>query len=135
MKKVSLLFAIIILCFAVPCSAEYQWTNEVAEPIVDNLLVTLHTNNYELFIKDLDPKLKDTIPESKYQEMRSTYTSRFGEYISKKVITTETEITGNHHIIVYYNVKFSLEQDSLKLKVVFSQDESKTYVIGFWLFK
>lgn len=142
MKKISFLLVIILLSYAMPCFAGTQsskdkeiwnYSQEIAkfaDPIVENLVIRLNNENYILFSKDFNPKMKEAMTEAKYKEMLTTIKSKYGDYISKEFLNAEIN---DNYIIVSYKGKFSLEKDIKLIRVILVHENSQTYVAGFWL--
>lgn len=142
MKVVILLSISILISIAAPCFAEdkgqekqetWNYCDEIrrfADPITENILLMINEDNYVQFSKDFSQQMKTAIPESKYKEMRAGFNSKLGNYVSKEFVSIEIR---ENYISVSYKAKFSQASAPFLIRTVFTRDNHKTYLAGFWL--
>lgn len=131
-----------LACIVAPCFAEQQETEgqamwnyceeirKVADPATENMLLMLNEGNYNQYIRSFSQQMKAAIPEAKFRELDSTIKGRYGNYVSKEFVSIEIR---ENYIMVSYKGKFSQEQEPILIRSVFTQEEGKTYISGFWL--
>lgn len=103
---------------------------KIADPATENMLLMLNEGNYNQYIRSFSQQMKAAIPESKFRELDSTIKGRYGNYISKEFVSIEIR---ENYIMVSYKGNFSQEQEPILIRSVFTQEEGKTYISGFWL--
>lgn len=142
MKKICL-FLLVLICFTTTCFAAKQQNQESQKPWkyceeirgfadtkTENMLTALNNDNYSDFSRDFNQQMKESIPVNKFGEMTTIIKSKFGKYISMEFVGIEIRET---YITVAYKGKFSQGQDPVLIRSVFTQDNGKIVVAGFWL--
>ena len=131
MKKIQFIIIVVLTVFllSIPllsgCGKTAQW----ADPMVENVLVSIDSEDYSSFIKDFEDDLIKEIPEDKFPEIISSVKGDFGKYIrgSKKMFSVN--IT-NNETTAEYNGKFE-NKDTVQFKFVFEKTNDQTKITGF----
>ena len=107
------------------CGKTAQW----ADPMVENVLVSINNEDYSSFTKDFGDDLIKEIPEDKFPEIIGFVKGDFGKYIggSKKMFSVN--IT-NNETTAEYNGKFE-NKDTVQFKFVFEKTNDQTKITGF----
>lgn len=141
MKKICL-FLLILLWFTTTGFAEIQnqesqkpwkYCEEIrgfADTKTESMLTALNNDNYTDFSRDFNQQMRESIPVNKFGEMTAIIKSKFGKYISMEFVGIEIR---ENYITVVYKGKFSQGQDSVLIRSIFTQDNGKIVVAGFWL--
>ena len=139
--KVFVVFMAILLISAAPClaagkeqgnGAPWSYGDDIrkfADPMTENLLLMINTDNYGQFSQAFSQQMKEAIPELKYKEIRDSIQTKFGTYISKEFVSAEIR---ENYIAVLYKGKFS-QEEAVLIKSVFVKENNKIHVAGFWL--
>lgn len=139
--KVFVVFMAILLISAAPCLAAGKeqgnggsWSygddiRKFADPMTENLLLMINTDNYGQFSQAFSQQMKEAIPEPKYKEIRDSIQTKFGPYVSKEFVSAEIR---ENYIAVLYKGKFS-QEEAVLIKSVFVKENNKILVAGFWL--
>ncbi len=141
-KRVCLFLVIMLLCVVTPCFAEKQeakgqakWNyceeiRNFADPTTEHMLVMLNAGNYSQYTRNFNQQMKAAVPESRFREIAAVIKAQYGNYISKEFVSIEIR---ENYITVSYKGKFAQEQEPVLIRSVFTQEDGKTYVSGFWL--
>lgn len=101
-----------------------------ADPMAENVLLSIGAQNYTSFSSDFDAAMKSAFTVPSFNSMCSTIQSRVGGYVSKAFIRGES-LQG--YTIAYYNASFTGEPAGVTVKVVFSHSGGAPKVSGLWL--
>ena len=131
MKKIQFITIAVLAVFllSIPllsgCGKTAQW----ADPMVENVLVSINNEDYSSFIKDFGDDLIKEISEDKFPEIIGSIKGDFGKYIggSKKMFSVN--IT-NNETTAEYNGKFE-NKDTVQFKFVFEKTNDQTKITGF----
>ena len=130
MKKIHYitLTVLLIFLFSLPvlsgCGKVAQW----ADPMVENVLVSVNNEDYTGFIKDFDQALINEIPQEKFPEVISLTTGLFGKYVEGSLRMNAFNIV-NNETTAEYEGKFE-NKDSVKFKFVFEKNNDQTKITG-----
>ena len=107
------------------CGKTAQW----ADPMVENVLVSINNEDYSSFTKDFGDDLIKEVPMDKYPEVINSIKGDFGKYIegSKKMFSVN--IT-NNETTAEYNGKFE-NKDTVQFRFVFEKTNDQTKITGF----
>ena len=107
------------------CGKTAQW----ADPMVENVLVSINNEDYSSFIKDFGDDLIKEIPQDKYLEVINSIKGDFGKYIegSKKMFSVNIN---NNITTTEYNSKFE-NKDIVQFKFVFEKINDQIKITGF----
>ncbi|WP_229534711.1 DUF3887 domain-containing protein [Pelosinus baikalensis] len=142
MKRICLFVLIILVCVATPCFAAKQnresqeiWSygeeiRKIADPATENMLLMLNEGNYNQYSRNFSPQMKAAVPESKFREIDATIKGTYGTYLSKEFMSIEIR---ENYITVSYKGTFSQGQEPVLIRSVFTQEDGKTCIAGFWL--
>ncbi|SMC80636.1 DUF3887 domain-containing protein [Sporomusa malonica] len=127
---ITFLISLIVLsgCSAQQLSAEE--TKKFADPITENMLLAMNEDNYSRFSQDFDEQMKNVLNETQYKNTFTAIKAKIGKYISKEVVSVETK---DGYAIVMYKAKFSQEPADVIVRSVFSDNNGKKHISGFWL--
>lgn len=107
------------------CDKVAQW----ADPMVENVLVSINNEDYSSFIKDFGNDLIKEVPRDKYPEVINTIKGDFGKYIegSKKMFSVNIN---NNVTTAEYNSKFE-NKDTVQFRFVFEKINDQIKITGF----
>ena len=107
------------------CGKTAQW----ADPMVENVLVSINNEDYSSFTKDFGDDLISEVPQDKFPDVINSVKGDFGKYIegSKKMFSVN--IT-NNETTAEYNGKFE-NKDTVQFKFVFEKTNDQTKITGF----
>lgn len=132
-KNILLLTALLLLILLPGCLAQQMPLEEVkqyADPITENILVAMNEDNYSRFSQDFDEKMKNGLDETTYYNTIPGMKSKIGQYISKELVSAEKK---DQFVVVTYKAKFSEEAGDVIVRSVFSDENGKKYISGFWM--
>nr|WP_255711132.1 DUF3887 domain-containing protein [Pelosinus baikalensis] len=90
----------------------------------------LNEGNYNQYSRNFSPQMKAAVPESKFREIDATIKGTYGTYLSKEFMSIEIR---ENYITVSYKGTFSQGQEPVLIRSVFTQEDGKTCIAGFWL--
>ncbi|MCL5772007.1 MAG: DUF3887 domain-containing protein [Actinobacteria bacterium] len=107
------------------CGKTAQW----ADPMVENVLVSVNNEDYSGFIKDFGDNLINEIPQDKFPDVISGLKGDFGKYIenSKKMFSVNIS---NNETTTEYNGKFE-NKDTVQFKFIFEKTNNQIKITGF----
>ena len=131
MKKIQFIIIATLAVFllSIPllsgCSKVAQW----ADPMVENILISINNEDYSSFIKDFGDDLIKEIPKDKFPEVVNSVRGDFGKYIegSKKMFSVNIS---NNVTTAEYNGKFE-KKDTVQFKFVFDKINNQIKISGF----
>ncbi len=94
------------------------------EPLADEVLQGIESNDYALFSQDFNDEMKSGIDESSFQEMRDLLSSKIGSYQSRKVSSVR-DVNGT--LLVIYTAKYS---NSTSVVINFSVTGSEPHQVS-----
>ena len=127
-------FLVLVLLAATLASADIIGTSDqqvqaAADPILDNLLAGFNEGNYQMYSRDFDPTLKESLPEAKFKQVRGEILPKIGKYQSRKYLGF---LNQNKFTVVLWKGKFSDTQSDVLIKLVTSKRPDKIVVVGLW---
>ena len=131
MKKIQLItiaIVAVLLLSMLPlsgCGKTAQW----ADPIVENVIVSINNEDYSSFIKDFGDSLVKEIPQDKFPEVVSSIKGNFGKYIEGSKNMFSVNIS-NSVTTAEYKGKFE-NKDSVQFKFVFEKVNNQEKITGF----
>ena len=132
MKGIGILTLLVLIlsgCINQPLEGEerQRWV-DIADPIAENILQTLNSNDYQGHIKDYSQEMIDATTPEEFANLKETLDSKIGAYISK---TPGQVIRDDGYIVVFYSAQFENE-DNVTVRVVFKEDDETHKVYGLW---
>lgn len=130
----------VILLIALGCAEEQrsdaqEVTDEqkeallpVAEPIVDNILKGYNEANYEVWSKDFDEVMLETMTEEAFVETQALIFDTIGKFQTKEFDNVTLE---SGYYVVRYKGNFEKEE-GVEIKVVLSETDDGMKVSGLW---
>jgi hypothetical protein len=101
-----------------------------SDPMTENILNSLESENYTAFLRDMDPTMKGAYIKSEFTKLHDLLHEKVGHYGTK--IFLKAERSGDF-IVAYYNAVYSKEPTGVTVKVVFSVNTGgPTFVSGLW---
>ncbi|MGC1119982.1 MAG: DUF3887 domain-containing protein [Candidatus Methanofastidiosia archaeon] len=100
---------------------------ERAQPIAENILTSLETNDYESFIRDFSDEMRKSMPEEQFSELRDLLHSKVGLYQS---FAPPKVAQQQNFVLVYFTAQY--ENDEVAVKLVFQKGDSSYKVQGLW---
>ena len=105
------IFAVCLL-FLTACEreltgAEADFVLSLSEPLADNLMLGLVTNDYAVFSRDFDSYMQESLPSDYFADWIQDIDSQLGNYLSREVyrVTQSDEF-----YVVNYRATFELEE-------------------------
>ena len=131
MKKIQFITIAVLAVFllSIPllsgCGKVAQW----ADPLVENVLMSINNEDYSSFIKDFGDDLVKEIPQDKFPEVINSVKGDFGKYIkgSKKIFSVNII---NNITTTEYKGKFE-NKDTVQFKFVFEKINDQIKITGF----
>ena len=131
MKKIQFITIAVLAVFllSIPllsgCGKVAQW----ADPLVENVLMSINNEDYSSFIKDFGDDLVKEIPQDKFPEVINSVQGDFGKYIkgSKKIFSVNII---NNITTTEYKGKFE-NKDTVQFKFVFEKINDQIKITGF----
>lgn len=131
MKKIQFIVIAILAVFLLSmfllsgCGKTAQW----ADPMVENVLVSINNEDYSSFIKDFGDDLIKEIPKDAFPDVVSSIKGDFGKYIegSKKMFSVNIV---NNETTTEYNGKFG-NKDTVQFRFVFDKINDQIKITGF----
>ena len=131
MKKIQFIVIAILAVFLLSmfllsgCGKTAQW----ADPMVENVLVSINNEDYSSFIKDFGDDLIKEIPKDAFPDVVSSIKGGFGKYIegSKKMFSVNIV---NNETTTEYNGKFG-NKDTVQFRFVFDKINDQIKITGF----
>jgi hypothetical protein len=122
------------LAMALPVSAEVVGNSDaevqaVADPILDNLLAGFNAGDYPKYSKDFDTMLKESLPETKFRQVRSDILKKIGKYQSRQYLGF---LNQEQFTVALWKGKFSQTANDVLIKLVTSRRPDKVVVVGLW---
>jgi uncharacterized protein YxeA len=98
------------------------------EPITDNLMSGLNANDYTIFSKDFNEKMKSAFTKEGFDQTYKAVHERIGNYVSRSAVeVSETD----ELITVVYSAKFEKE-DGVTLRVIVEKSGDH-HLAGLWI--
>ena len=131
MKKIQFITIAVLAVFllSIPllsgCGKVAQW----ADPLVENVLMSINNEDYSSFIKDFGDDLVKEIPQDKFPEVINSVQGDFGKYIkgSKKIFSVNII---NNITTTEYKGKVE-NKDTVQFKFVFEKINDQIKITGF----
>lgn len=137
LKKISIIWIVAALFFSLTmlsgCGGEpvdAEKVRQYADPATENVLAALNGGSYESFSRDFDKAMKEALPEKTFKEFSTSTRTKIGDYLSKEFYKAEKQ---KQYTVIYYRARFSKESDDVIVKTVFSENEGKHQVSGFFM--
>lgn len=131
-KGATSIFLMLVLALPVGADVIGKTDKEVqalADSILDNLLAGFNEGNYQKYAKDFDPTLKESLPEKKFEQVRSEILNKIGTYQSRTYLGF---LNQNKFTVVLWKGKFSKTTSDVLIKLVTSKRQDKVVVVGLW---
>jgi hypothetical protein len=123
------LFLLIIPAAGAPVGTSDLQVKAIAEPILDSLMTGFNQGNYAQFSKNFDKKLRETIHEKKFEQLRRDLLKKLGKYKSKKYMGF---LNQDYFTIVLWKGAFADTKSDVLIKLVLSKSKDKVTVAGLW---
>ncbi|MEM2125194.1 MAG: DUF3887 domain-containing protein [Candidatus Methanosuratincola sp.] len=102
-----------------------------ADPMTENLLLAIENGDYTAFSRDFDDAMKNALNLANFQQLRSQFDSKIGDYVNGSKAFIRGERTGNY-IIAYYKANYTNEPAGVTVKVVFTSGNGPAKITGLW---
>ncbi len=116
-------------CVSQPAQVDVGKVREYADPMAENILLSLTNNDYGAFTRDFDQTMKDTLTQARFDQLYSMIKTKVGDYVSKEYLSGENQ---GGYITVHYKAKYANEPAGVAVNVSFKTVDSKPYVAGLW---
>lgn len=107
--------------------AEQEAVLTYAEPIADNILNGIETNDYALFSQDFNDQMREGLTEESFQQLRDLLSTKVGSYQSRQVSSVR-EVDGLM-LVIYVAVYSNAKQVVVQLSVTPGEPHQ---VAGLW---
>jgi hypothetical protein len=87
----------------------------LAEPMVDSLMESYNSGDYERYVKDFTDRLREDATEEKFEETRTFILERVGRYLARK---SPDVVARGPNLILTYKADFEKE-NGVVLRLVF----------------
>ena len=98
-----------------------------SEAQTDNLMNGINNDDYAVFSRDLNDKMKSSIPDTGLTNMRIKVNAKIGNYVSRQV---ESVTQSGNFVTVIYSARFENE-DQVTVRVIFDAAEPHR-ISGLW---
>lgn len=112
--KQILAFSVIVVCLLALTACEREITGaeadfvlSISDPIMENLLLGLATNDYAVFSSDFDSYMQASIPADDFAAFKQELDSHLGNYLSREV---KRVAQSDEYYVVDYRVAFEREE-------------------------
>lgn len=125
----SLLIAALLLA---GCSAQTAESGELlnsAHAITEELLTGMKEADYAKFSRHFDARMRDSMTEAQFRTTSGNIQNKIGQYIAKEYTGSEQQ---QGYKVLLYRGKFT-KADPVVIRMVFSEENGKLLVAGFWL--
>ncbi len=102
-----------------------------AGAITENILLALNANNYDQYIRDFDPTLKQATPQTTFEQLFTLFQINVGDYFPKSKVFSRAYVQDNYTVVVYI-CKYSGEPANVTVTISFEQANGKTEVAGLY---
>jgi len=99
----------------------------IADPIAENILQSINTNDYQAYTRDFSQTLLNQVDTQSFTDVRDQIITAMGQYISKE---HSQVLEDDSYISVNYRARF--EAGELIFRVVFKKDDEFHKVEGVW---
>ncbi len=132
MKKIRILAIIVVMAiiFTIPVFTGCGKVAEFADPMTENIMVSMNNGDYAGFSKDFDANMKADLSEATFPDFLASVNGSVGNYKagSKKLIGVNIN---NELTTVTYTVDFEQLED-VTVDVVFQKIDGQMKVVGLW---
>ena len=101
----------------------------IADPLLDNILQGFAEDNYNMYVKDFDITLKESISEVRFGEIDAQILGWVGKYLYREYLGF---LNKGETTIVFWKGVFDQENDDVLIKMVISKRNSNYLITGLW---
>lgn len=95
-----------------------------AEPIIENILNAINTNDHDAYTRDFNEAMKAAYHDKKqFKKINKWRTSRIGTYETKNVWKIEKQ---NQYYIIYYWTKFTKAKNPVTIRLVLERSSKES---------
>ena len=99
----------------------------IADPIAENILQSINSNDYQAYTRDFSSTLLDQVDNQSFADVRNQIITAMGQYVSKE---RSQVLEDDSYVSVNYRARF--EAGELIFRVVFKKDDESHKVEGVW---
>lgn len=114
---------------AIKDKAELNRLQKDADPIAENILVSINKGDYEGFSKKFSEKMKNAATKKVFGEQEALIKEKIGKYVSKEFWKAER---AGPYKVVYYKAKFEKETSDVIVKIVLQKIGDNLLIEGLW---
>ena len=114
---------------AVPLGQNDQEVQAAAEPVLDGLLSGFNEGDYQKYSQDFDDTLKEAISQKEFIRVRDKIMKDLGKYRSRTYLGF---LRKGQTTLVLWKSRFEKAEDDVLIKLVVSQRQGRTLVVGLW---
>jgi hypothetical protein len=108
MQVVAFASLVVCLLFLTACEREItgdeaDYVLSISDPMMENLVLGLASNDYTEFSSDFDPFMQASIPADDFPDFKQEVDSQLGNYLSREV---QRVAQSDEYYVVDYRVKF-----------------------------
>ena len=124
---IGILLALLLTTALPACSSKPE--PEYAGAIAEGILQALSENDYAKHSEHFDEMMKNSVPESVFEQTATAIKEKIGDYVSKTFWkVTEQDI----YTVVIYKARFTQEPEDVIVRVIFQEISGEIYVSGLW---
>lgn len=102
---------------------------KVSEQVIDEILKGLNSNDYELYSKRFDEKMKSVSDKNKFEHDREKIINWVGRYASKEYFGF---INKNNYIIILWKGYFDKKNEDILIMLTLTKINNEYLVSGLW---
>ena len=121
---------VIVLAASFPVFAGCGKVAEYADPITENILISMNNGDYASFSKDFDENIKAELSEDVFPDFLAAINGSIGDYIQDSKNLTGVNIE-NGLTTATYQADFEYLEGVI-VDVLFKKIDNKMTVVGLW---
>ncbi|MFH2137526.1 MAG: hypothetical protein ABII88_03325 [Candidatus Omnitrophota bacterium] len=126
---VMVLFLSVSTVFADVIGNTDKEVQEIANPLLDNILVGLAEDSYEKYSQNFDDTLKETISAARFKEIDIQIQEWVGNYLYREYLGF---LTKGQMTVIFWKGVFDKAKDDVLIKLVVSKRGDKYLITGLW---
>lgn len=129
-RLITIISVVLVLLTALPLISGCGKTAEFADPVLENILISMNNGDYQGFSKDFDANLRAELSEAVFPDFLAAVNGTIGNYVTGSKKITGVNIS-NGLTTATYKVDFEGMED-VTVDVVFQEIDDMRKVVGLW---
>ena len=135
MKFISYIVVIMVVIFTIsPVFADVigrtnEEVEEIASPLLDNILEGLATDDYKKYVRDFDATLKEIVSEQRFHEIDEQIQNWVGDYLYREYLGF---LKRGEMCVIFWKGIFDKSKDEILIKLSVSKRGDRYLVTGLW---